>query len=189
MPRTTMTQRNKDDMAQSVIDLNPVNRITAGAIGEPGQRTFYIQGVQGSLLVSLVCEKEQVQALAVGIEQLLVQLAQKDPEAIGPLDEVLAQDMSLEEPIEPLFRVGQMGLGYDEDHNLLVLVAQELLSEDQDPNTASVARFWLTPVQGRTLARHALEVVAAGRPRCQLCGAPLEADGEHFCPRKNGHKS
>ncbi|MBN1889935.1 MAG: DUF3090 domain-containing protein [Thermoflexales bacterium] len=175
-------------MAQSIIDLNPVTRITAGAIGEPGQRTFYIQGRQGSLSVTLVCEKEQVQALAVGIEQLLMQLAQKDSETIGPLDEVLAQDMALEEPVEPLFRIGQMGLGYDEEHSLLVLVAQELMPEDQDPTTASVARFWLTPVQGRTLARYALEVVAAGRPRCQLCGAPLEAEGEHFCPRKNGHK-
>jgi uncharacterized repeat protein (TIGR03847 family) len=176
-------------MTQSVIDLNPVTHVTANAIGEPGQRVFYIQGRQASLLITLLCEKEQVQALAIGIEQILMQLAQKDPQKIGPLDEVLAQDMSLEEPVEPLFRVGQMGLGYDEDSNLLVLVMQELLPEGEDPESVSIARFWLTPVQGRTLARQALQVVAAGRPQCPLCGAPMEAGVEHFCPRKNGHKT
>lgn len=172
---------------QSVIDLNPVTRITADAIGEPGQRVFYIQARQGTNLVTLLCEKEQVQALAVGIEQMLMQLAQKNPDKVGPVDEVLALDMSLEEPLEPIFRVGQMGLGYEEEHNLLVLVAQELVPEGEEPESGSVARFWITPVQSRTLARHALEVVAAGRPRCPLCGAPMGPDGEHFCPRKNGH--
>ncbi len=174
-------------MPRSVIDLNPVTRITADAIGEPGQRVFYFQARQGSMLVTLLCEKEQAQALAMGIEQILVQLAQKDPAKIGRPDEILAEDMALEEPIEPLFRVGQMGLGYDEEHNLLVLVAQELLPEDQDQEEASVARFWFTPLQARTLAHHATDVVSAGRPRCPLCGAPMQPDGEHFCPRKNGH--
>ena len=174
-------------MAQSVIDLNPITRITVGALGEPGQRTFYIQARQGAMLVTLLCEKEQTQAIALGIEQILAQIAQLDPVRAGPLDEVLAQDMSLKEPVEPLFRIGQMGLGYDEDRNLLVLVAQELLDVDEDTELASVARFWFTPLQGRTLARHALHVAAAGRPTCPLCGAPMEADGKHFCPRKNGH--
>lgn len=174
-------------MPQSVIDLNPVTHITADAIGEPGQRVFYIQARQGALIVTLLCEKEQVQALAIGIEQILAQVAHKDPNRVGPLDEVLALDMSLAEPVEPLFRIGQMGLGYDEESNLLVLVMQELLPEDADPESAAIARFWFTPLQARTLARHALEVVAAGRPRCPLCGAPMGPEGEHFCPRKNGH--
>jgi uncharacterized repeat protein (TIGR03847 family) len=95
--------------------------------------------------------------------------------------------MSLDEPLEPVFRVGQMGLGYDEDRNLLVLVAQELLPEGEDPSTASSARFWGTPTQMRTMARQATEVVAAGRPVCPLCSAPMDPEG-HFCPRRNGHQ-
>jgi len=174
-------------MAQSAIDLNPVTRITIGAVGEPGQRTFYIQARQGSMVVTLLCEKEQAQAIAMGIEQIIMQIAQQSPDKVGPFDEVLALDMSLEEPIEPLFRVGQIGLGYDEEHNMLVLVTQELAAEDADPEETSAARFWFTPIQGRTLSHHAMQVVAAGRPTCPLCGAPIEADGEHFCPRKNGH--
>lgn len=175
-------------MPQSVVDLNPVTHITADAIGEPGRRVFYIQARQGTLIVTLLCEKEQVQALAIGVEQILAQLAQKDPAKAGPFDEILALDMSLVEPIEPLFRVGQMGLGYDEENNLLVLVTQELLPEDAEPESGAIARFWFTPLQARTLARHALQVVAAGRPRCPLCGAPMGPAGEHFCPRKNGHQ-
>ncbi len=175
-------------MPQSVIDLNPVSRITVGAIGEPGQRVFYIQARQGSILVTLLCEKEQVHALAIGIEQLLTQLAQKSPEKIGTMEEQPAQELVLEEPIEPLFRVGQMGLGYDEDDNLLVLVTQEAVPEETEPASASIARFWMTPQQGYWLAQHAMAVVAAGRPRCPLCGAPMGPQGEHFCPRKNGHR-
>lgn len=176
-------------MPYEIFDLNPVTRITAGAVGKPGQRTFYIQARQDNRLVTLLCEKQQVAALALGVEQLLEQLAEKDPERAGPPDAVLDIDMSLEEPLEPDLRVGQMGLGYDEERNLLVLVAQELLPEDADPSTASSARFWATAAQMRTLARHAAEVIAAGRPLCPLCGEPMDPENPdaHFCPRKNGH--
>ena len=177
-------------MPNELYDLNPVTHITAGAVGAPGHRTFYIQGRQGDRLVTLLCEKQQVAALALGIEQLLEQLTQKDPERAGSHDQVLEIDMSLEEPLDPVFRVGQMGLGYDEDRNLLVLVTQELLPEDVEPSTASSARFWGTPAQMRTMARHAAQVVASGRPACPLCGEPMDpADPDaHFCPRKNGHQ-
>jgi len=177
-------------MPYQVYDLNPVTHITAGAVGEPGQRTFYIQARQGDRLVTLLCEKQQVAALSLGVEQLLEQLTQKNPESVGTPDQVLDIEMSLEEPLDPAFRVGQMGLGYDEDRSLLVLVAQEVLPEGEDPATASTARFWGTATQMRTLARHAAQVVAAGRPLCPLCGEPMDPNDpdSHFCPRKNGHQ-
>ena len=174
-------------MPGEVYDLNPVTHITADALGEPGERTFYLQARQDQQLITLLCEKQQIAALSLGIEQLLEQIAQKDPSLVGRADQVLDIDMSLEEPLEPVFRVGQMGLGYDEDHNLLVLVAQELLPEGEDTANVSSARFWGTPAQMRTLARHAAQAVAAGRPICPLCGAPMDAEG-HFCPRRNGHQ-
>ena len=173
-------------MPNEIFDLNPITHITAGAVGEPGSRTFYIQARQGSQLVTLLCEKQQVAALALGVEQLLEQLAEKDPKLAQTIDMVLEVDMELEEPLDPAFRVGQMGLGYDEERNLLVLVAQELLPEGQDASTASSARFWGTAEQMRTMAHHAQAVVASGRPTCPLCGAPIDPEG-HFCPRRNGH--
>jgi uncharacterized repeat protein (TIGR03847 family) len=173
-------------MPNETFDLNPITHITAGAVGEPGNRTFYIQARQGSQLVTLLCEKQQVAALALGVDQLVEQLVEKDPELAGTLDMVLDVNMDLEEPLDPAFRVGQMGLGYDEERNLLVLVAQEVLPEGEDPSTASSARFWGTAAQMRTMAHHAQDVVASGRPTCPLCGAPIDPEG-HFCPRRNGH--
>jgi len=109
---------------------------------------------------------------------------------------------SLREPLEPAFRVGQLGLGYDERQDLMVLIAQAVPDvgeeeqdlpadpvssetvedEDNDPK----ARFYATRAQMRSLSEHALQVVAAGRPDCPLCGRVIEPEG-HFCPRTNGH--
>ncbi|WP_287483850.1 DUF3090 domain-containing protein [Caldilinea sp.] len=169
------------------IDLNPVSRITVGAIGKPGQRTFYIQARKGAELVTLVCEKEQVSALCMALEQWLEELRVKYPKGakFSPLD----IDMELEQPLAPLFRVGQMGLGYDEKNDLTVIVLTELLPEDVNPDEASSVRLFCSRAQIEAFSRHGLQVVAKGRPICPLCGKPMDADGEiqGFCPRRNGH--
>jgi uncharacterized repeat protein (TIGR03847 family) len=174
-------------MAEVLYDLNPVTWITAGAVGHPGQRTFYIQARQGTNLVTLLAEKEQVQALAIGIEQLLDVLAAKRPEG-EPATKMLSEaDLALLEPLDAVFRVGDLGLGYDEQRDLLVLVAQELLEEEEQKKRQPViARFWATPAQMRALSCHAANVVAAGRPLCPLCGLPIDPAG-HICPKRNGH--
>ena len=56
-------------------------------------------------------------------------------------------DMSLRDPLDPLFRVAQMGLGYDEDRNLVVLVAQELVADDEEAAVEpdpQIVRMWAT---------------------------------------------
>ncbi|MBI3942509.1 MAG: DUF3090 domain-containing protein [Chloroflexi bacterium] len=171
-------------MARDVIDLNPVSRITVDAIGSPGRRVFYLQGRQGTTLVTLVCEKEQIRALARSIDELLTDLSRKHPDLALP-KKVLGDDLSLEEPIEPRFRVGQMGLGYDEEQDLLVLVVQELQEEGSEEQPA-VVRLWATRGQMLTLSHKGMETVNAGRPICPLCGRPIDPAG-HFCPQRNGH--
>lgn len=165
--------------ANLVYDLNPVTHITVGAIGEPGKRTFYLQGRQGLTIVTLIVEKEQVAALSRGIDELL--------ERLGIEKNVLvnAYEMELSHPIEPVFRVGQLGLGYDAEQKLMMLVAYEL-PEEEEPVSVDVVRFWATAEQMRAVARHAAAVVAAGRPICVLCGRPIDPAG-HFCPKRNGH--
>ncbi len=165
--------------ANLVYDLNPVTHITVGAIGEPGKRTFYLQGRQGLTLVTLIVEKEQVAALSHGIDELL--------ERLGIEKNVLvnAYEMELSHPIEPVFRVGQLGLGYDAEQKLMMLVAYEL-PEEEEPVSVDVVRFWATAEQMRAVARHAAAIVAAGRPICVLCGRPIDPAG-HFCPKRNGH--
>ncbi len=172
-------------MPKSAVELNPVNRITADAVGEPGHRTFYMQARKGQTVVSLLCEKEQVQALGVAIQQMLDELKTKYPKGANFM--TLQMDMGLEEPITPAYRIGQMGLGYDEDHDLIILVARELVPEDANEEDASVARFFCSRAQMEALARQSREVVSHGRPICPLCQKPIDKDVEHFCPRSNGH--
>jgi uncharacterized repeat protein (TIGR03847 family) len=171
-------------MPREFYDLKPVLHITADAVGVPGQRVFYLQASRDDALVTLVLEKEQVQALAISVEQMLEELEKRWPQSPGERELISQYDLVLRHPVEPTFRVGQMGLGYDEDSDLLIIVAQELTD---DPDEMSVARFWATRAQMKALSEHSMQVVHAGRPTCPLCGRPIDPDG-HFCPRRNGHQ-
>lgn len=163
-------------------ELDPVEWITAGAVGEPGRRSFYIQARQGAELVVLAVEKAQVQALAQLAQELLARLDvtvlpdDLDAGAHRPLDPVVAA-----------WRVGVMSLGMDEGGVRFLLEAEELVVEDQtwDPATA---RFWLDRDQLVALAAYAAFAVEAGaRERCRLCSRPIDPDGSHVCPSSNGH--
>jgi uncharacterized repeat protein (TIGR03847 family) len=171
-------------MAHLVCDLNPVDRVTVDTIGPPGQRAFYFQASQGTQVVTLMLEKEQAHALAAGLQQLLDHLEVEQPEDQGQVEAILVTQMNLQHPVEPEFRIGQIGIGFDESSSYVVIIAYELASEEgQD---IGVARFWVTREQARALAQYSLEVVEAGRPTCPLCGEPEDPEG-HFCPRGNGH--
>jgi uncharacterized repeat protein (TIGR03847 family) len=167
-------------MAQH-IELNPVSHLTIGTVGPAGQRTFYLQGSKGSDLVSLIVEKQQASMLASSLETLLEELDQNSPTAEDR--EPVWTDVRLRDPIDPLFRVGNMGLGYNEESNRIVVVAYELVEEEEEPNVVS---FWATRNQALSLVKHAFEAVQAGRPICGNCGQPMEPEG-HFCPNRNGH--
>jgi uncharacterized repeat protein (TIGR03847 family) len=155
-------------MPSREIELNPVDFITVGTIGPKGQRIFHLQGGKDKQLVSLLIEKEQAFALSEAIREMLEDLDERHPDAeqSGAVD-LSKLDMDLREPIEPVFRVAQMGLGYDEDRDMVVLVAQELVAteEDADPNLVDpgIVRMWCSRDQMRTLSAYTLEVVQAGR--------------------------
>jgi uncharacterized repeat protein (TIGR03847 family) len=172
-------------MAGEIFEMHPVSRITLDAVGLPGQRVFLLQASQGTETITLKIEKEQAQVLARSIEQLLDELAERFPRPISKMEEPLASELMLREPIEPLFAIGQMGLGYDESEDAVVLVVQELTSEE-DAHNARIARFWAMRGQMQALSRHALDVASRGRPLCPLCNRPIDPDG-HFCPKSNGH--
>jgi uncharacterized repeat protein (TIGR03847 family) len=171
-------------MAQEFYDLNPVMYITADAIGPPGQRAFYLQASQGDTLVTLALEKEQVHALAISVDQMLEELEKQRPQSAGEIELISQYDLVLRDPIDPAFRVGQLGLGYDEETDMLIIVAQEMTDDNEE---MSVARFWATRAQMKALSERSLQVVEAGRPICPLCSQPIDQEG-HFCPRRNGHK-
>ncbi len=169
------------------IDLQPVVHITTDAIGAPGKRVFYIQAWQGTRTVSLIVEKIQIQSLAVGLEQFLAEVKSRFPDLPDAPGDYEEEQMRIRPPVDPMFRVGELGLGYDSDNDLVVLVAKELIAEDVDQEQARVVRFWCTRSQLRAMCRWGMEVAARGRPLCPQCGEPMDPEG-HFCPKKNGHK-
>ncbi len=170
-------------MAEFTYDFDAVQHITVGVVGEPGQRAFYVQVRQGNQLLSLLAEKEQIRALANAIDRLLEELAEKDPSK-STTDDLFLHDMSLQEPLESYHRIVQMGLGYDVDQDMIVLVVQGMAEGDDED--ILLARFSVSRQQMRALSTHAMEIVAAGRPVCGNCGRPIDPDG-HFCPERNGH--
>ena len=172
-------------------DLDPVTRLTADAVGEPGQRTFYLQAASGSDQVTLLVEKEQVRRLAESLQTWLPELAADRPEDPGEAAAAEAGQLDLAPPLEPDFRVGQLQLSYDGERDRVVIVATELQIEDTDdplePPEPLQVRLFVTRPQLRVLARHGSQVVARGRPLCPLCGNPLDPGG-HICPAQNGHR-
>ncbi|PJF28755.1 MAG: DUF3090 domain-containing protein [Phototrophicales bacterium] len=145
------------------IELNPIDFITIGTIGPKGQRVFYLQAGQGMKLVSMIIEKEQSWALSEAIKELMDELdsriEDRNPGELPP------RDMDLREPIEPVFRISQLGLGYDEEQDKIVLVAQELITDDIDDESVepSIVRIWCSRKQIRALSDHAMDTVRAGR--------------------------
>jgi uncharacterized repeat protein (TIGR03847 family) len=156
-------------MPHTEIELKPVDFITVGTIGPKGRRIFHLQAGKGKQIVSLIIEKEQAWALSEAVKELIDDLDERYPDPAGTPTEVNIDtiDMELREPIEPIFRVAQMGLGYDEENNLIVLVAQELVvvEEETEPEAVEpgIVRMWCNRQLMRALSLQAVNTVQSGR--------------------------
>ncbi len=164
----------------SSFDLPSPDVFTTGTVGPPGQRIFYLQARDGDLVVTVRCEKQQVAALADYFDGLLEDL---EPAPYG----VAGGDLELVEPVQELWTVGPIGVAYDEPEDRIIVVLEELLEEEEleaDPEGGASVKVRLSRAQVSGFVRHSREIVAAGRPACQFCGLPIDADG-HPCPRMN----
>jgi uncharacterized repeat protein (TIGR03847 family) len=108
------------------MDLDPVDRVTAGAVGPPGQRTFYLQARKGADVATVTVEKQQIQLLSASILEILARVGKETGE--GPGEE----EMELEEPVDPMWRAGRLSIGYLEDRDMILLEVHELVAEDED---------------------------------------------------------
>jgi len=176
-------------MPRFELDVIPLRHITADGIGPPGRRVFYLQGWREGETkpISILIEKIQLQSLAIGIEQMLAEVARQFPHLPEAQADFNEQEMHIQPPVDTLFRAGALGLGYEPQHDLVVILAREITAEGEGPDQAAAVRFWCTRTQARRLARWGLEVVQRGRQICPQCGEAMEPEG-HFCPKKNGHK-
>jgi uncharacterized repeat protein (TIGR03847 family) len=187
---------------------DPPERFVAGTVGEPGQRTFFLQARQGNRLTSVALEKQQVEILAERVDELLDELlkAHQGTATIPVLTPVEMVDAApLDQPIEEEFRAGTITLSWDAADERVVIEVfpvveieaslepietdeQQLLElplAEPEPEEIFVVR--LPAPMARAFATRAASVVAAGREQCQFCGGPVDPAG-HLCPRANGFR-
>ena len=167
-------------------------RFVAGTVGTPGERTFYLQAVDGSRVVSVSLEKQQVSILADRLEQLLDEIVERTGTA---LPAAAADNDALTQPVDEEFRVAAMGLAWDGDAGLVIIEAQapvdspeeaeQTLLEDVEDGPDAL-RVRIDPRAARSFVERARRLVSAGRPPCPLCGRPLDPSG-HVCVRLNGY--
>ena len=159
------------------------DHFTAGTVGVPGQRTFYLQARERRRLVTLKCEKEQVSALAEYLAGLVAKLPKNAVEGEAGRGTLL-------EPIESAWAVASIGVGYDEGSGRIVVVANEQVDNEEEGAAPAAepasARFAITKAQAVAFVERARGLVKAGRATCSMCGEPKDPAG-HVCPRANGH--
>jgi uncharacterized repeat protein (TIGR03847 family) len=153
------------------------DHFTAAAVGPQGQRVFYLQSREKGTLVTLKSEKEQVRALA----QYLSSLLEKLP-AVG---ERAPRDLSLLEPVDVAWIVASIAVGYDEARDRILVVANELLEEEEGGDPAS-ARVLITRAQAAAFVKQTEVLMKGSRQICPWCSQPKDPGG-HTCPRSNGH--
>ena len=172
-------------------DFEDAEGFATGAIGRPGERTFYVQIRGEGRTISVKCEKQQVAALSEYLRNMLADM----PDVSGSTDSSTA---TLQSPVEQDFVLGSVGLGVDRSNMRMVVQLEEMIlvdeddddvfdlldesDEDDDPST--VVRVLLTPSQARAFCDTADLFITAGREECKWCGSPKDPTG-HACPRFN----
>ncbi|MEM7323024.1 MAG: DUF3090 family protein [Actinomycetota bacterium] len=168
-------------------EFRDVTHFTAGAVGEPGDRTFYLQVGDDLAMVTVKLEKQQVKALAQFLKGVLDDLpSTTTPASVTPLVD----------PTDPEWTVGQIAVGIEEANAEVVLVIEELVPVDEDELDIEDDILGLEEDSGAKIRAHidvhraanfvitSDELMNQGRPPCRLCGQPLDPAG-HACPRLN----
>jgi uncharacterized repeat protein (TIGR03847 family) len=186
-------------MPRQVFEYDEPDRFIAGTVGEPGQRTFFLQARTGERVTSVALEKQQVAVLAERIEELLDEVLRRTG-GTAPVPAVAPTELDdtdpLDAPIVEDFRVGTMALAWDGETERVVVEAQAVTDADDDDagelsddleDGPELLRVRITGSAARAFAKRALAVVSAGRPPCPFCALPLDPAG-HICPRANGYR-
>jgi uncharacterized repeat protein (TIGR03847 family) len=173
-----------------MIELDGVDALGAGAIGEPGARVFYIQADKRGSRLTVLVEKEQVALLAQEAVAFLDRIADDHPEPPAEAALLHPSVAQVTEPAVPLFRARMIGLGFEPDRGLVLIELRERGEDDEEDaadaeeDAGYVARIFATRAQVRAMAARGSEAVASGRPTCPLCDFPMDPAG-HICPRWN----
>jgi uncharacterized repeat protein (TIGR03847 family) len=165
---------------------DPPERFVAGTVGQPGQRTFFLQATQGERVTSVALEKTQVQVLAERLGDLLDEVRRRGGDAPAEPPPELEDVAPLDQPILEEFRAGKLAIAWEGEDGMVLVEAHAISETGDDDEETDILRVRISPAVARAFVKRALRVVSAGRPPCPLCGNPLDPDG-HVCPRLNGH--
>ncbi|GAA2002813.1 DUF3090 domain-containing protein [Nakamurella flavida] len=181
-------------MARQVHIFRSPERFLAGTIGQPGEREFYLQVVDGRRVLSVSCEKQQVAVLADRLGTLITEVGKRFGAQVDPVAGADATAAMLSTPVDAEFRVGTMGLAWDGEGSQVIVellaiseeeVGEDVVLEDREDGPDAL-RVFLSLAEAQQFADLAGRLVAAGRPPCPLCANPLDPEG-HICPRLNGY--
>jgi uncharacterized repeat protein (TIGR03847 family) len=189
------------------------DRFVAGTVGQPGERTFFLQAREGNRITSVACEKQQVSVLAEHLDRVLDDVLKRSGVVgIPPAAAAATDTQPLDAPITEEFRVGTITIAWDPTVERIVI---ELFSnvdvedETSGPEATSspgeaggaqagdgdsdeieadeVCVVKITPLGAREFVARAQALIAAGRPACPFCLQPIDPSG-HICPRANGYR-
>jgi hypothetical protein len=123
------------------MDFADPDRFVAGTVGEPGQRTFFIQAVQGPRVASVALEKAQVAVLA---DRLIAVVDELERRGLAATEAGLTDDdRPLDEPLREEFRVGTLTIAWDDDLDRLVVEARSMEPGDAEPPDPNPFRLFL----------------------------------------------
>jgi len=194
-------------MATVIHSFDPPDRFIAGTVGEPGQRTFFLQARAGNRLTSVALEKQQVEILGERVDELLDELlASGETRTVVPAltPAELVDSAALDQPIVEEFRAGTITLSWDAADERVVIevfpvteqaVAEPIEADEEElvglplaePEPSELLLVRMPPPMARAFATRAGRVVSAGREQCPFCGGPIDPEG-HLCPRANGYR-
>ncbi len=162
-------------------ELDEVNLLSVFTMGEPGKRTFFLIMGQKEDWVRVWLEKEQLEALALAIDQFLFTLSQEHPGVPRKAEETSSSaDIPSGMPSAEL-EIDQITMGLDRERATLDFLVHVVGPQNVDQAELNCRA---TLAQLKELGSQAKSICAAGRPRCVLCGRPIDPEG-HTCPANN----
>jgi uncharacterized repeat protein (TIGR03847 family) len=181
------------------------DRFVAGTVGQPGERTFFLQAREGNRLTSVVCEKQQVSVLAEHLDHVLDEVQRRSAGQVDvpPASSTARDTDPLDAPINEEFRVGTMTIAWDPSIDRIVIELFSNVDVDDEESAGETAASTpekpdeieadevfvvkITASYARDFVARAQALVAAGRPSCPFCLQPIDPQG-HICPRANGYR-
>lgn len=180
-------------MPRTVHVFDPPARCITGTIGQPGERTFYVQAIDGPREVAVRIEKGQADVMAQRLGDICREVSARYNQSIDR--SALIDSDPLQMPLSEEFIVGAIAIAYEATRQRVVMELlahtaesfdESIVLSDAEDGPDSV-RVFFTVQQAYLFAKRTAHVVAAGRPPCPMCKLPLETEG-HLCVRLNGYR-